>query len=120
MNDRKRQCAGMTLAEVVVALALFMLGMAGFFALSGQIRNVLEQTGDYADATRVAEEQIERMRILDVSALASGSATDGVYNVSWTVATNIGYTARNVRVQVTWDDRTGMGHQTTTRTILEP
>jgi len=112
--------AGLTLVEVLVALALFTLGMAGFFALSNQIRHVLTVSSGFSEATQLAASRVEEFRNGDITSIASGMTTVDTYEVAWTVATNLGCDARNVRLTVSWSDYSGMSHETVVKTIIEP
>ncbi len=116
---QRRRRAGVTLAEVVVSVGLFMLGTLGLFAMLGQIRNMSALTAAYNEAHVLAATTIETLRAQrPVESLAGGATTAGQHRVSWTVGAADGYRSRAVRVRVEWNDRGGAAHAATVSSVI--
>ncbi|MCE9615113.1 MAG: Tar ligand binding domain-containing protein [Lentisphaerae bacterium] len=108
----------MSLVEVMIAMGLFSIGMLGFFAMSGQLRNLREVSDNRTQATLLAESTIETMRARGVSTIASGTNLAGRYALSWTVVTNSGYASKHVQVVAAWQDRRSLAHQVQVNTVV--
>jgi type IV pilus assembly protein PilV len=90
-----RHQAGFTLIEVMIALAIFAIGILAVSAM--QITAINQNSGSrmQTEATAVAEQLIERLMALpyDHDLLSADlnrnphQQTVGAYNVSWTVST---------------------------------
>jgi prepilin-type N-terminal cleavage/methylation domain-containing protein len=106
----KRQ-RGFTLVELLVALALSMVGLLGLLALQMlAIRSNATSRG-YAEATALAQERVEVLQTTPYAALitvaeppmgANPGSTQTLYTRTTTVTDNV--INKTIRVQVTWDD----------------
>jgi prepilin-type N-terminal cleavage/methylation domain-containing protein len=104
--------AGVTLIELMIAMAILMLGILAAGSLQiGTARN--NSKGNiYTQAYMLAIEQLEILKNQDVSALIPGTYADasninadgqpgGIYARSWTIDT-LGTMARIITVTVQW------------------
>lgn len=119
MNARRQQQAGITLTEVMIAVALFMLGAVGFFTLASSLRDMVQLSNTTSEATLVAGEAVERLRAQASGGAATGSYTSGTYTVSWAASTLPSCAARQVRVRVAWTDVRGRPHAFLLPSIVE-
>jgi Tfp pilus assembly protein PilV len=112
---RTGRAGGFTLVELLVSAAIFMVGMAGVFALQLGAAGAGRDSLDLGSATSLASSRLELLRLVDIATLDSGSeyfdvsgSSLGVggpapantyYTVSWTVA---GTPLRTIGVDVSW------------------
>lgn len=119
LNSLAFRCAsarGYLLQEVMIALAIFSIGVAGLGNLmlstsaNNTAANILTQ------ATLLAVERLENLKMESISDLATGSYPDpnnpidargrsgGIFHRSWAIEDPVGYdTARRIRVTVSWN-----------------
>ncbi len=84
MNER-----GFSLVEVIVAILILTVGILGLAATAGQVQRMVGWGGRYGASAAVANAQLEQLRATPcVSLAASGTATKGIYTLSWTVASS--------------------------------
>ncbi len=80
---------GFSLIELIVAILILTVGILGLAATAGQVTKMVGWGGRYGGSAVVASAQLEQLRATPCASLASsGSATKGIYSLSWTVATN--------------------------------
>ncbi|MDA0578264.1 MAG: prepilin-type N-terminal cleavage/methylation domain-containing protein [Verrucomicrobia bacterium] len=120
MKRNTQNCAGLSLAEVIVAMALFSLGMLGLFSMSSQLRLTRQLSADLSASSLLASTTLESLRADGVPAMGSGSTTTGRFTVAWMVVTNSGYMSRNVQVQVAWSDLRNRAHTQTVSAVVAP
>jgi Tfp pilus assembly protein PilV len=129
-NDKtemgRRSQRGVGLVEALVALTIVALGMVAFAGLQARLRVNSDVAKQRAEATRIAQEQIETLRafstVATVDAIASGTNTTSAasrisnanYQITRTV-TNASIAAgltqaglKNLIVRVEWADRTAL------------
>ena len=99
--------SGFTLIEVMIAMAIFAIGIlaVGSMQLSTSKNNT---TGNITtQATMLARQKLEELKTApDVTALANGNETVGIYTRQWFVANPLGTsTSRHITVTVSWDRR---------------
>jgi prepilin-type N-terminal cleavage/methylation domain-containing protein len=81
MNER-----GFSLIEVVVAILILTVGILGLAATAGQVTKMVGWGGRYGASAVAAAAQLEQLRATPCASLAAtGSATVGIYSLSWTV-----------------------------------
>jgi Tfp pilus assembly protein PilV len=86
-----RSRAGFTLAEIVVAAFVLVVGL---LALVGSSRVATASARRATLELRNAEliqQHVERLRTLPITALASGSATSAAGDASWVVRDSVSY-----------------------------
>ncbi len=80
---------GFSLIELVVAILILTVGILGLAATAGQVTKMVGWGGRYGASAVVASAQLEQLRATPCASLAaSGTATKGIYSLSWTVTTN--------------------------------
>jgi prepilin-type N-terminal cleavage/methylation domain-containing protein len=111
---------GMSLVEVMIAAALFSIGVAGTLSSFGMATRMLERDTRSYQALAIADSQLKALALArnDSPLLAMGPphtetfaadgrrASPGVYSASWTVtADTASLDLRLVRVVVSWTER---------------
>jgi prepilin-type N-terminal cleavage/methylation domain-containing protein len=77
---------GFSLIELIVAILILTVGILGLAATAGQVTKMVAWGGRYGASAVVASAQIEQLRATPCASLAaSGTATKGIYSLSWTV-----------------------------------
>ena len=100
---------GFTLLEVVIAMAIFSIGILAVGSM--QMWNTKNNTtGNFTtQATMLAREKIEELKtVSDLTALANGNDTIGIYTRTWEPS-NLTSTSRKLKVTVDWT-RNGHNH----------
>ena len=88
INDPEKTQSGFTLIEVVIALAIFTVGILAVFSLHiSSIRGNTVARGVTENVT-AATSKVEELMAADYDDLASGSGTDGYFSINWNVADN--------------------------------
>lgn len=100
---------GFTLLEAVIAMAIFSIGILAVGSM--QLWNTKNNTtGNFTtQATMLAREKIEELKtVSDLTALANGNDTIGIYTRTWEPS-NLSGTSRKLKVTVDWT-RNGHDH----------
>jgi type II secretory pathway pseudopilin PulG len=107
---------GYLLAEVMIAVAIFSIGFVavGSLILSTSANNT--SANILTQATLLAAETLENLKMESVIGLAAGAYSDannpidaqghsgGIFHRTWVIEDPIGYdTARRIRVTITWN-----------------
>ena len=112
-----RKNRGFTLIEVLIAMAIFAIGILAVASL--QLSNTKNNTtGNITtQATMLARQKLEELKTVpDVTTLTSGTDTNnpldadgntgGIYNRQWNVSNPLGgSTSRQISVTVSWNRR---------------
>jgi len=84
MNER-----GFSLIELIVAILILTVGILGLAATAGQVQRMVGFGGRFGGSAAVANAQLEALRATPcVSLAASGTATQGIYSLSWIVTSS--------------------------------
>lgn len=137
MSRRGRGAArGVSLVEALVAMAVMAFGMLAVVGVQTTLRLNADISKQRAEATRLAERQIERLRgFVSVSAVAGSetgwdeivTTTDSAtslsnanttYTIDQTVSTLAGSSQKVMSVVVRWRDRYGADQSITVRSIV--
>jgi len=100
---------GFTLIEVLVAIAIFAIGILAVAKMQyWTFRN--NSTGDKTtQATMLARQKIEEIKSQDIEDMADGNDSGGIYTREWGVAEPpgcpAGCSARRIVVTVSWDQQ---------------
>lgn len=79
---------GFSLIELVVAVLILTIGILGLAAAAGNVQKMVGWGGRYGASAAIANAQLEQLRATPCASLAaSGTATKGIYGLSWTVTT---------------------------------
>jgi len=100
---------GFTLLEAVMAMAIFSIGILAVGSM--QLWNTKNNTtgNTTTQATMLARQKIEELKtVSDLTALANGNDTIGIYTRTWEPS-NLTGTSRKLTVTVSWS-RQGKNH----------
>jgi Tfp pilus assembly protein PilV len=125
MRQARRYSRGVSLIEAVVALGVMAFGMLGVAGMQSSLRQNADIARQRAEAVRLADEAIEQARAYsvvntdgagvkrayeDIATLASPESIAG-RNATYARAITVNEVAamgyKSLKVEVTWDDRTG-------------
>jgi len=119
----RRGQRGFTILEVLVAVGIMAIGMAGIIGLMRVSAGASGFSRRATEAAILAEDKLEWMRTVPLTDIvdgsdvvdASGVVADAGFTRAWTIEVGAGdlYT---IVVSVSWDEGDG-GHTTTFRTV---
>ena len=96
---------GFTLIEVLVAIAIFAIGILAVAKMqywTFRNNNTADKT---TQATMLARQKIEEIKNQDIEDMTSGNDSVGIYTRDWDPNTAVGSWARLIRVTVSWDQQ---------------
>ena len=105
---------GFTLIEVLIALLILMVGMAGILSLQLTSMKATSFSRHATEASSLAEDKVEELRTVPLNSVRFASGTDqvdsrgvadaeGLYTRTWTIVPGIETTI--VNVSVSWTER---------------
>lgn len=80
---------GFTIIEVVIAMAIFAIGILAVASLQVATIKGNSSTRKMTDAVTLAENRLETMLNLPYAGITDGQATEGAFTISWNVAENV-------------------------------
>ena len=113
-RDRKRrgQQGGFTVVEVLIALLVLLIGMAGMLSLQLTAMKATGFSRHATEASILAEDRLEYLRTAPVISLTTGSDTvnaggvvddTGLYSRTWTITPGAELTT--ITVAVAWQEQ---------------
>jgi len=111
-----RSAAGFTLAEIMVALLVVVLGILAFSQFLGTISRAAGFSRQMTEATALAQEKTEELLREQYATLAGGSDTVGDYRRQWSISNQAVRTS--ILVTVDWDDIDGRSRQSVVRMMV--
>lgn len=126
----RRRPRGITLVEALVAFAVMAVGMLALIRAQASLRLEADVTRQRAEAVRIAQEDLERLRgyatpsEFDASVVAAGPAevqaldANTSYTLTRSADADAASGARLVSVTVAWTDRRGQAQSLTLRTLI--
>ena len=101
---------GFTLVEVLIALAVFAIGILAIYAMQITATNGSAGARKRTEALSWAANQMEILRTTSFASLASGQTARGAYNLNWTIndvdLDDDGVNdSKAISVNVSWQDR---------------
>ena len=130
---------GVSLVEALVALAVMAFGMLALVGVQATMRLNSDVAKQRGEATRIATEEIERLRGFETIAVVAGEADyasyDGMasgtpayaaaggignttYSITRTVITAAGLPHKSIAVRVNWFDRSNQAQSVTLETAI--
>jgi type IV pilus modification protein PilV len=108
----KNDPGGFTLIEVMIALVILSFGLLGLYAMQISSVNGNAAARKRTEAVSWAANQMEILLKTPNASIANNQVTRGIYTVQWTAPqidiNNDGANdARNIRIDVTWNDSRG-------------
>lgn len=105
---------GFTLIEVLIALLILMVGMAGILSLQLTSMKATSFSRHATEASSLAEDKVEELRTVPLNSVRFANGTDqvdsrgvadaeGLFTRTWTIAPGIETTI--VNVSVSWTER---------------
>ena len=80
---------GFSLIELIVSILILTVGILGLAAAAGNVQRMVGWGGRFGASAALANTQLETLRATPCASLAaSGTATKGIYSLSWTVTTS--------------------------------
>jgi prepilin-type N-terminal cleavage/methylation domain-containing protein len=123
MKQRAKRQGGFTLLEVLLALGVLVIGMAGILGMALGGSKAASYARDANAATVVAEDKLESLRVMTPANLANGTdqvdehavvSASGMFTRAWSVTWS--GTLATLIVTVTWQED-GSPHTITFRTM---
>jgi Tfp pilus assembly protein PilV len=100
---------GFTLVEVLIAILLSVVAIIGMMGLYRVQTTSSSFSRHNTEATALAENQVEALRVLQGTATAgsavlinSQGGSNGIYTVNWSFSPIVGYDVGSATVTVTW------------------
>lgn len=100
---------GYTILEVLIALAVFAIGILGVATMQTRATGSTANARMYSEASELAQSRAEQLMLEDYATLANGNevGADG-YTTQWSVTALAGITGLEITVQV-WAPRDPIG-----------
>ncbi|HUU50117.1 MAG TPA: prepilin-type N-terminal cleavage/methylation domain-containing protein [Nitrospinota bacterium] len=102
----KLDSKGMTLIEVLIALAVLSIALLAMAMTSLSVIRGNATNDMVTQAATVAQDKMEELKNIPFNNLNSGNDTAGDYTRQW-VVTNISATLRQITLTVSWPNRQG-------------
>ena len=98
---------GFTLLEVMIGMAIFLIGFLAIGSLQTRAINDNSTAREATEAATLATDQLETLISLPYDSIVSGGpVTDGAYTVSWAVVNDTPLAnTKTITVTVNWLDR---------------
>jgi len=108
---------GYTLIEVMIAMVIFSFGILGMYAMQISSVNGNAAAGKRTEAVSWAANQMEILLETPYASIGNNQVTQGIYTIQWTAPeidiNNDGTNdAKNIQINVTWNDSRGQKNTT--------
>lgn len=108
---------GYTLIEVMIAMVIFSFGILGMYAMQISSVNSNAAAGKRTEAVSWATNQMEILLETPYASIGNNQVTQGIYTIQWTAPeidiNNDGTNdAKNIQINVTWNDSRGQKNTT--------
>jgi type IV pilus assembly protein PilV len=124
-RSARRPERGFTLIEVMIALMILLLGIAGLLSMQLQALRATSFSRHASEASALCEDKMEELRTIPSATLTNGSdqvdsrAVDdsqGLYTRTWTIDTSTGNTI--LTVQTAWNEQGATTPETMTMSTI--
>src|SRR5690349_24157185 len=124
LDKKQRQQGGFTVVEVLIALLVLLIGMAGMLSLQLTAMKATGFSRHASEATVLVEDRLESLRTAPEASLTDGSDqvnaggdvdATGLFARTWTITP--GADTTTVTVSVTWQEQ-GADDYTITKSTL--
>ncbi len=112
---RAKESSGFSLIEVLIALVVLSIALLGMASLMSSATKYNASGGRLTEATTLAQDKLETLRITPWIQIVSSAAADALvgsrgtnYTRSWVVVANADDTLKTVTLTVGWND--GVDH----------
>ena len=117
MNHTGKGRAGFTLMEMMVGVTVFSIGILGSLGLLSGVMRADAFTTRLITAGNFGCTQLENIRELGFDEAVSGTDTQGMYNLTWTVTPH-GNHVKKIYLTVEWDNADGIHKTMNYRTMV--
>lgn len=107
---------GMTLVEVLIALAIISIALLGMCLTSLSVIKGNATNDMWTRASTVAQSKMEDLKNVPFSSLADGSDTEGDFTREWKI-TNISATLKKITLKTSWTNKQGTMSDITIETL---
>ncbi len=114
-NKKNKGNRGFTLIEVLIAMAIFVIGILGLFTMQITATNSNAAARKRTEALYWASNRMEILMDTPYADIGNNQETQGIYNISWAVNeidlnldNNGDMDAKEIQIDVTWS---GIGGQ---------
>ncbi len=127
----RRQAQGISLLESLIAMAVASAGLLGLLSMQTLLARSADAAKQRSEAVRLADEQIESMRLYtkiattpghlawaDLAAGTDAVSTNATYTRRWTIDGSAADTLRQVTVTMSWQDRAGEAQQIVLSSVI--
>ena len=102
-NARQMTDQGFTLVEVMIGMAIFLIGFLAIGSMQIAAINGNAGAREATEAATRATDQLETLIALPYESIVDGEVTDGAYNVTWDVTNNTPLdNTKTIMVTVEW------------------
>ena len=107
LSSKKTQYAGFTLVEVMIGMAIFVIGFLAVAAMQLVAINGDTSARKTTEAATLAADRLETLMVLPYDNIVSGGPeTQGAYTVAWQVDENSPLpNTKTITVRVNWQHR---------------
>ena len=106
MTKKTKNERGFTLIEVLIATAIFSIGILAVISMQIMGMNVSSRACSLTEAVVAATRQVETLKAQPYADVAGGTSTSGGYSLTWTVANDSPVENNKfINVTVTWTEK---------------
>lgn len=106
---RIRNRQGFTIAEILLAVTIILIGVLAFVGTSAATARMLTRGNRATKASFYAQERLEILAATRCANLANGTATSagGIYSHAWTISDALSNNSKRIRLITSYQPRAG-------------